>query len=100
MVGDEEFQKLTMKNLQKFDSREGMWDNFDFFGCNITSKSNGEFFLSQLAYISTIRLLSKEKQSEQIRIVRSAFLWEVKYAMILVVLPFDFLKQQKKSDLK
>lgn len=31
LVGNEEFQTLTMKTLQKFDSERRIWDNFDFF---------------------------------------------------------------------
>ena len=41
LAGNEAFQKLTNATLQKFESRERVWDNFEFFGCELKTISPG-----------------------------------------------------------
>ena len=48
--GNDDMQKLTKLSLKTFDSKERVWDKFEFFGTSIENHADGSVSATQEAY--------------------------------------------------
>ena len=77
--GNEPFQKLTERTLERFESRPRQCDDIEFLGVHITTKSDGEgkrmFFVSQPEYASKASLVPTDILFDRFRSIRASFGW-------------------------
>lgn len=80
LAGSLAFQELTMETLRKFESRDRIWNNFNFFGCDIVSDNVAglnidpciwELTISERSYIDKIDLLPHDGTFEKFRSARA-----------------------------
>ena len=71
LAGDKAFQKITYATLQKFESRERIMDNFEFFGYELKTIFPGELMISQREYICKIGILPSDTDFELYRSYRA-----------------------------
>jgi hypothetical protein len=75
LSGNADFLKLSDKSQQKFDSRERLFDNFTFAGVDIGTDDDGQFALSQTAFIRKLVVLHEEPTFPEFRSM-SAIIFE------------------------
>ena len=80
--GDEEFQDLTEKTLQRFDSRPREWDNVEFLGVSILTRWTENdginrrcFKLGQPEHLSKVLKVPLDISFHRFRSVRASFGW-------------------------
>lgn len=63
-AGRAKFVKMTDATLQKFESKERVFDTFDFYGAQVDTISDGNFKLSQRYYIRNLSYIEKDSSFE------------------------------------
>ncbi|CDF33317.1 unnamed protein product [Chondrus crispus] len=75
LAGNKAFQELTNATLRKFESRERIWDSFEFFGCAIKTIAPGQFTISQVDYLSKVGRVPDDCSFNLYRSVRAEAAW-------------------------
>ena len=73
--GNDSMQELTKLSLKKFDSKERVWDNFEFFGTSIQSYADGSFSVTQQEYTKKLKPIPQEASFACFRSYRSVLAW-------------------------
>ena len=75
LTGSENFQRLTEKTLERFESSPREWDSFDFYGLSLSSGQDNGIKICQTGHIKRLPLLEKEVSCATFRSIRAALAW-------------------------
>ena len=73
--GNDDMQELTKLSLKKFDSKERVWDNFEFFGTSIKPHADGSFSVAQKEYVEKLKPIPMDASFSRFRSYRSVLAW-------------------------
>lgn len=74
-AGTTEFEEMTRESLEKFDSKPRVYDDFAFFGSDVSTSAPGSFLLSQSRYAKRLSFIEKGCTYVQFRRHRAMLSW-------------------------
>lgn len=75
MAGEEEFQTVADKTLERFESKQRVYDDFDFFGQHVRTVSSEELEISQSSHIDRVVIIPKDVLFAEFQLIRAAMAW-------------------------
>lgn len=75
MAGDKKFHDMTRRILDRFESRERVYDEFDFFGQHVKMVTPEIYEVMQKSHIDMLDLFPVNGTFESFRSVRSTLSW-------------------------
>lgn len=74
-AGNKEFERKTLRSLEKFDFKPRVYDKFDFLGSVIETKGRGNFTLTQDRHLEWLAVLLKTCTFDMFRRIRAVIAW-------------------------